>query len=43
MNFLEPGRLALLLVVLALAGLYAWLQRRRHPDAVRFSNLALLA
>jgi Ca-activated chloride channel homolog len=43
MNFLEPGRLSLLLVVLALAGLYAWLQRRRRPDAVRFSNLALLA
>ena len=43
MNFLSPGRLALLLVVLALAGLYAWLQRRRRHDAVRFSNLALLA
>jgi len=43
MSFLQPGRLSLLLVVLALAGLYAWLQRRRRPDAVRFSNLALLA
>lgn len=43
MNFLSPGRLALLLVVLALAGLYLWVQRRRQHAAVRFSNLALLA
>ena len=43
MNFLAPGRLALLLVVLALAGVYLWVQRRRRHAAVRFSNLALLA
>lgn len=43
MNFLSPGRLALLLVVVALAGLYLWMQRRRKHAAVRFSNLALLA
>jgi Ca-activated chloride channel family protein len=43
MNFLAPGRLALLLLVAALAGLYVWVQRRRRPAAVRFSNLALLA
>ena len=43
MNFLAPGRLALLLVVAALAGLYVWVQRRRRPAAVRFTNLALLA
>jgi len=42
-NFLAPGRLALLLVVLALAGVYLWVQRRRRHAAVRFSNLALLA
>ena len=30
MNFLEPGRLALLLVVVALVGLYLWVQRRRQ-------------
>jgi len=43
MNFLAPGRLALLLLVAALAGLYVWVQRRRRPAAVRFTNLALLA
>jgi Ca-activated chloride channel homolog len=43
MNFLSPGRLALLLVVAALAGLYLWVQTRRKHAAVRFSNLALLA
>jgi Ca-activated chloride channel homolog len=43
MNFLSPGRLLLLLVVAALAGLYVWVQRRRRHAAVRFSNLALLA
>ena len=43
MNFLSPGRLALLLVVLALAGLYAWIQHRRRHAAVRFTNLSVLA
>jgi Ca-activated chloride channel family protein len=43
MNFLAPGRLALLLVVLALAGVYVWVQRRRRHAAVRFTNLAVLA
>jgi Ca-activated chloride channel family protein len=43
MNFLAPGRLGLLLLVAALAGLYVWVQRRRRPAAVRFTNLALLA
>ena len=43
MNFLAPGRLALLLVVTALAGLYVWIQRRRRHAAVRFTNLAVLA
>jgi len=43
MNFLSPGRLALLLVVAALAGLYVWIQRRRRHAAVRYTNLAVLA
>jgi len=43
MNFLSPGRLALLLVVLALAGLYAWIQHRRTHAAVRYTNLSVLA
>ena len=43
MNFLAPGRLALLLVVLALAGLYVWIQHRRRHAAVRFTNLSVLA
>ena len=43
MNFLAPGRLLLLLLVAALAGLYVWIQRRRRHAAVRFTNLAVLA
>ena len=43
MNFLSPGRLLLLLVVLALAGLYVWVQHRRRHAAVRYTNLSLLA
>ena len=43
MNFLSPERLLLLAVVAALAGLYVWIQRRRHHAAVRFTNLAVLA
>jgi Ca-activated chloride channel family protein len=43
MNFLAPGRLTLLLLVAALVGLYLYVQRRRRPAAVRFTNLALLA
>jgi Ca-activated chloride channel family protein len=43
MTFLAPGRLALLLVVAALAVVYAVLQRRRRHYAVRFTNLELLA
>jgi Ca-activated chloride channel homolog len=43
MNFLSPGRLALMLVVLALAALYVWIQRRRRHAAVRYTNLAVLA
>ena len=43
MNFLAPGRLALLLLVAALVGVYLWVQHRRRHAAVRFSNLALLA
>jgi Ca-activated chloride channel family protein len=43
MNFLAPGRLALLLLVAALAGLYVYVQRRRRHAAVRYTNLALLA
>ena len=43
MNFLAPGRLALLILVAALAGLYVWVQRRRRHAAVRFTNVALLA
>jgi Ca-activated chloride channel family protein len=40
--FTEPARLWLLLVVLALAGLYAALQYTKPRYAVRFSNLELL-
>ncbi len=43
MNFLSPGRLLLLLVVAALAGLYVWVQHRRRHAAVRYTNLSLLA
>ena len=43
MNFLAPERLALLLLVAALAGLYVWVQVRRRHAAVRFTNVALLA
>jgi Ca-activated chloride channel family protein len=43
MSFLSPGRLVLLLVVLALAGLYVWIQHRRRHAAVRYTNLAVLA
>jgi Ca-activated chloride channel family protein len=42
-NFLAPERLALLILVAALAGLYVWIQRRRRQAAVRFTNVALLA
>jgi Ca-activated chloride channel family protein len=42
-TFLAAGRLWLLLVVAALAGVYVWLQvRRRATYAIRFTNLALL-
>src|SRR4249919_3003759 len=40
--FLQPERLWLLLVVVALAGLYAALQFTKPRYAVRFSNLELL-
>jgi Ca-activated chloride channel family protein len=43
MNFLAPGRLALLILVAVLAALYVWIQRRRRHAAVRFTNVALLA
>ena len=44
MSFLEPGRLVLALVVLALAAAYVVVQRwGRQRYAVRFTNLALLA
>lgn len=43
MNFLAPERLALLVLVLALAGAYVFLQQRRRHYAVRFTNLDLLA
>lgn len=42
MSFLAPGRLALLLIVPVLAGVYVLQQRRRRQQAIRFSNLALL-
>ncbi|MBA2559940.1 MAG: VWA domain-containing protein [Propionibacteriales bacterium] len=42
MNFLEPHRLWLLLLVPALIGVYALLQLRKSHYAVRFTNLALL-
>ena len=43
MNFLSPGRLLLVFVVVALAALYVWVQVRRRHAAVRYTNLALLA
>lgn len=43
MNFLQPGRLWLLLGVAALLAVYIVLQRRRRHYAVRFTNLELLA
>jgi Ca-activated chloride channel family protein len=43
MNFLNPERLALLVMVAGLAGLYIWIQRRRRHAAVRFTNLTVLA
>jgi Ca-activated chloride channel family protein len=42
-SFLAPGRLWLLLLVVALAVAYVLLQRRRAAYAVRFSSLPLLA
>ena len=42
-GFLAPGRLWLLLAVLALAVVYVVLQNRRSTYAVRFSELPLLA
>ena len=43
MSFLSPERLLLLLVVLALAGLYVWIQHRRRHAAVRYTNISVLA
>jgi Ca-activated chloride channel family protein len=43
MTFLAPGRLWLLVGVVALAGVYVVMQRRRRHYAVRFTNLDLLA
>lgn len=42
MNFLEPQRLWLLLLIPVLVALYVGLQFRRSHYAVRFTNLALL-
>jgi Ca-activated chloride channel family protein len=42
LSFLAPARLLLLVLPLALAGLYGWLQRRRRAYAVRFTNVDLL-
>lgn len=41
-RFLEPSRLWLLVVVVALIGLYVWLQFMRPKYLVRFANLELL-
>lgn len=43
MHFLSPAWLVLLLGVAALAAVYVWFQLRRPSQAVRFSNLDLLA
>jgi Ca-activated chloride channel homolog len=43
MNFLAPGRLWLLLLVVALAAGYIVVQRQRRHYAARFTNLDLLA
>jgi Aerotolerance regulator N-terminal len=43
MNFLAPGRLWLLLAVVALAAVYVLVQLRRRHYAARFTNLDLLA
>lgn len=42
MNFLAPGRLALLVVVAAFAATYVLAQRRRTKYVVRFTNMDLL-
>lgn len=42
MSFLSPGRLWLLVAVVALLAVYLFAQRRRTAYAVRFTNLALL-
>jgi Ca-activated chloride channel family protein len=42
LSFLAPGRLWLLVAVVALAGVYAALQTRRKKYAVRFTNVDLL-
>jgi Ca-activated chloride channel family protein len=41
-SFAYPWWLGLLTVAAALLGGYVWLQRRRHRDVLRFTNLALL-
>jgi Ca-activated chloride channel family protein len=42
MQLLWPGFLALLVLVPALIGLYAWTLRRRRPSGIRYSSLALV-
>ena len=42
MTFIDPGKLWLLLAVVAVVALYVALQLRRSQYAVRFTNLALL-
>ncbi len=41
-SFAYPWWLGLLAALAALVGGYLWLQRRRHRDVMRFTNLALL-
>ena len=43
MNFIAPGRLWLLVLVVALGAAYVVVQRRRRHYAARFTNLDLLA